>query len=235
MQSIRSILRRQLLEASKPKVRDLEGTKLDPGNRGKKFEDLLLKAFDLVGLKYQKNRTTGAGWDFSPQGTGWRRLLSGKDINVKVAGAKWLFGSSEFTKVLPWDEIEDVDSFDQEKAALKVKGIIKKKGIHRIAFLRPKSKVIEQQIIDAVKAKNIQALEALLVKTNFRVSRLGTKFDVRVSVKDNKIGSIAVDKGGRVFMRSERPRKVAGSLFVGFRVPRASIKKGTGTSIKKEG
>jgi hypothetical protein len=236
MERVKDIIRQQLFEAEKPKpeVRDLEGTKLDVGKRGKSFEATLLKAFDLVGLKYRTNRVTGGLWDVHPEGEGWERLVQNKDINIKVAGARWMFGAAEFTKILPWDEIKDLEAFDKDKAAAKVKKVIRRRGIHKALFLSPKTKDIEKQIDTAVQAKDVEALNKILIKKNFKLRKLGSKFEVRVSIKDNRIGSIAVDSGGKVFMRSERPRMVAGSKLVGFRAPRDALKRAKETKVKTE-
>jgi hypothetical protein len=234
--SLKPLIHRYLVEASrpKPKVRDLEGTKLDAGGRGKSFETKLLKAFDLTGLKYTRNRVTGSLWDIQPKGSGWERLVSHKNVNIKVAGARWMFGSAEFTKILPWDKIEDLEAFDKDKAAAKIKRILKKRGVHRALFLAPATKDIQARIIAAVDKEDVAALNDLLVKKNFKARKLSPGFSVRVSIKDNRIGSIAVDSEGKVFARSERPRNISGSKLVGFRAPRAALKRATATRVKTE-
>jgi hypothetical protein len=224
-ESLRAVLRHHCLVE---KVSDL-----DTGARGKSFEVTLLKAFDLVGLEYTKNRASGAAWDFKATGGNWRKLVGEHEVNIKVAGARWMFGGTEFVKALPWDEIEDVEEFDKDKAAAKVRRILVRKKIPQLVFLKPKDKDVQAQIKQAVDVEDVTALEDLLVKSNFKISKLGRNFSVRVSVRDGKVGSIAVDKSGKVFMRSERPRKMGGSTMVGFRAPRDALKRVPVGSVKK--
>ena len=116
-------------------------------------------------------------------------------------------------------------SFDAEKAAKKVKRIINKIGIADVVFLKPKGKDIQQKISNSVNNKDIETLEKLLVKKNFNAERLGRGYSVRVLTSKDRVTSIAVDKGGKVFMRSEKPRKVGGSMMVAFRTPTAKLSK----------
>lgn len=195
----------------------------DWGMAGKKFEDMFATACRMVGLKFQKNTKTGRAWDFHPTGDGWERIISDKDVNIKVAGTKWMFGSVELTKILPWEN--KPEDFDAEKAAKKVKRIINKIGIADVVFLKPKGKDIQQKISNSVNNKDIETLEKLLVKKNFNAERLGRGYSVRVLTSKDRVTSIAVDKGGKVFMRSEKPRKVGGSMMVAFRTPTAKLSK----------
>jgi hypothetical protein len=195
----------------------------DWGSVGKKFEDTFSAACKLVGLKFQKNTKTGKSWDIHPTGDGWERLYSEKDVNIKVAGTKWMFGSSDLTKILPWEN--KPEDFDVEKAAKKVKRVVNKLGIPDVVFLKPKDKDIQQKITDAVRAKDIEALDKLMVKKNFNAEKLGRGYTVRVLTNNERVTSIAIDKGGKVFMRSEKPRKIGGSMMVTFRTPTAKIGK----------
>ena len=195
----------------------------DWGSAGRKFEDNFAAACKLVGLKFQKNSKTGRAWDLHPTGDGWERIVTDKDVNIKVAGTKWMFGSSELTKILPWDN--KPEDFDAEKAAKRVKRIINKIGIADVVFLKPKSKDIQQKITDGVNNKDTEALEKLLVKKNFNAEKLGRGYSVRVLVSKERVTSIAIDKGGKVFMRSEKPRKIGNSITVAFRTPTAKLGK----------
>lgn len=224
-ESLRDVLRHHCLVE---KTSDL-----DTGARGKAFENTLLKAFDLVGLTYQKHRASGAAWDFKATGGDWRKLVGDHEVNIKVAGARWMFGGTEFVAALPWDEIDDVEAFDKDKAAAKIRRILVRKKIPQLVFLKPKDKEIQAQIKQAVDVEDVVTLEDLLVKSNFKISKLGRNFSVRISVRDGRIGSIAVDKAGKVFMRSERPRKMGGSKMVGFRAPLDALKRVPVGSVKK--
>jgi len=215
-------------------VRDIEGTKLDSGGRGKKFEKVLIKAFDIVGLKYKENRATGALWDIQTVGSGWERLVSDKEVNIKVSGTRWMFGGAEFGRMLPWDEIEDIKTFDPEKAAKTVRRAILKRNVHTAVFLAPKTRDTETEIESAVVKNDKKALVNLLTKENFKVNRLGSSFGVRVSVRDGKIGSIVIEKEGKVWCRSERPREIAGSLQVAFRAPKDALKRVPKSNVKQK-
>ena len=70
-------------------------------------------------------------------------------------------------------------------------------------------------------------------KKNFYIEKLGSGWDVRVLTRDNRVSSIAIDSGGKVFMRSEKPRKLGGTQMVTFRTPTHVPGKGTQGSILK--
>jgi hypothetical protein len=213
-------------------VKDIEGSALDSGGKGKKFERVLIRAFDLVGLGYDENRATGALWDVKTKGEGWKKLVSNKEVNIKIAGTRWMFGGAEFGRALPWDEIENVEAFDTDKAAAKVRKILLKRGVHKTVFLGPKTKDVEQDITKAVTTKDVEKLNTLLVKSNFKANHLGKGFTVRVSTKGNKIGSIAIEKAGKVWARSERPRQISGSMQVAFRSSSAGLKRVKQSGVK---
>lgn len=187
----------------------------DSGGVGKKFEDILLFAFGLIGLKFEKNSKGGKGWDFKPIGDQWLKIINNKNINVKIANTKWLFGSAVFGKIIDWDNFGDDDL---ERAKKEVKKAFSKNGINRILFLRPKTSDIQSDIISATKKNDVIKLKELLQKKNFSIKKLGNSYEVKISVTNKKVSSIVILKDGKVFMRSERPRKVGGSKnFVGFR------------------
>lgn len=204
----------------------------DTGKKGKQFENYFNQALDMVGLKYISNSSTGAVWDIKSVGDDWKRIVNDTDINIKLSGTKWLFGSTYLTKLLPWDE-ELPEDFDKTKYENKVKRFLNKIDIPSTIFLKPKTKDIEQQIIDAVKDENIEQLDKIFVKKNFQAEKLTKQYDVRILTRDNKITSIAIDKGSKVFMRSEKPRKMGGSYIVAFRTPTAKLSK-VDKSVKKD-
>jgi hypothetical protein len=123
-----------------------EKTVDDWGSVGKKFEAKMVRALQLAGLDFEENRYAGSGWDIKPKGTGWVNKLSGKEVNIKQAKTKWMFGSSELYKMLPWDGFKG--DFDVDKAAKKVKRFIKKKGLDKIVYLKPNSPEIQTKIKD---------------------------------------------------------------------------------------
>jgi len=206
-------------------------TDIHHGTEGLRFEDTLLRAFDMVGLSYDKNSAKGAGWDFRPKGAGWKPLIGEKDVNVKVSTAKWLFGTSDLVKALPWDGVPD--DFDFDKAALNVKKILIRRGVHELYFLKPISKEIQNKIAEAVSNRDGEELVKLLVKRNFKLEHLGRGFDVSISQRDGRIGSIAIKKGGKIFARSERPRERKRGTQVAFRMPTSY--KMPATNVAKKG
>ena len=201
------------------KITDTE----DTGSPGKKFEAIFSKALELVGLEFIANTKTGPGWDIKPQGEGWNRLISDKNVNIKVAGTKWMFSASELYSMLPWDGFKG--EFNKEKAAAKVKRFLNKRGISDIVFLKPNNKEIEQKIIAGVAAKDTEALEKLLTKKNFYAEKLGRTYDVRILTNSERVTSIALDRKGKVFMRSEKPRNLGGTVTVTFRSPSPKLGK----------
>lgn len=194
----------------------------DTGEAGKSFEKKFIQAFELVGLDFEVNRASGALWDIRPKGDGWSRMLSNQDVNIKVARTLWMFGTSELGNILPWDNIQD--NFDLEKSKKIIRDILKKKGVSSNVFLKPKDDSVQEAIIQAVDNEDVQALNKLLVKSNFYAEKLGNDYDIRILTKDNYITSIVIMKGGKPFIRSERPRKVGGSSgFVAFKAADASM------------
>ncbi len=143
-----------------------------------------------------------------------------------------MFGSTYLAQILSWGE-ELPEDFDIEKHQQKVTRFINKIGIPSTVFLKPKNSEIEQQIIDAVKEEDVEKLNKIFVKKNFKAEKLTKQYDVRILTRDNKISSIAIDKAGKVFMRSEKPRKTGGSVLVAFRAPSAKLSK-TDKSVRKD-
>jgi hypothetical protein len=214
-----------------------EKTVDDWGSVGKKFEAKMVRALQLAGLDFEENRYAGSGWDIKPKGTGWVNKLSGKEVNIKQAKTKWMFGSSELYKMLPWDGFKG--DFDVDKAAKKVKRFIKKKGLDKIVYLKPNSPEIQTKIKD-IADNNDKEKEAkeVLNKKNFYIEKLSGAWNVRVLTRsdDNgggRVSSIAIDSGGKVFMRSEKPRTLGGTMMVTFRTPTHVPGKGTQGSVIK--
>lgn len=198
----------------------------DWGAAGKKFESIFIKACKLIGLDLEENRYAGRLWDIHAKGNKWKKILSNKDINIKVYGTKWMFGSSELYKILPWDGFNGKE-FDESKAISKVKRILNKLGFNKTVFLKPKNKDIQNKIIQLVKEKNIEELDKIMVSKNFLVNKINN-YDVRILKNSEKITSIVVDYQGKVFMRSEKPRVMGagkGSMMVTFRTPTSKISK----------
>ena len=83
--------------------------------------------------------------------------------------------------------------------------------------------------------EDVDELDALLRKENFAISQLGSDYGIRFVVSKNRIGSIAIDKDGRVFMRTERPRtfsKGKKHAITAFRTPNSKPRY-TITNVKK--
>lgn len=205
----------------------------DAGGRGKKFEDILFKAFDLVGLKYTRNGRSGALWDIRPKGKGWQKIIHDENVNIKIANTKWMFGTAVFSKMLPWDDVTKFSDWSPELYAKRVKRHLNRLGLPSVMYLKPKDKDVQDRITAAVDKEDVPTLNDLLVRKNFTLEKLGKGYSVRITVDGNKIGSIAIDKGGKVFMRSEKPRNVSGSLMVGFRTPGKKMGK-TYKRVKKQ-
>ena len=224
------------------KFRDFLGEAVDivdTGKKGKEFENTFVEALKMVGLKFEVNRYAGRMWDIKPIGDGWLRLVSDKEVNIKVSGTKWMFGTSELYKMLPWEKLPD--DFNKEKAEAKVKRFLNKKGLAQIVYLKPKDKIIQQKIMDAVKSARdddrfIGDIKNLLVKKNFYIEKLGKSYKVRVLANKERVTSVAIDKGGKVFMRSEKPRSMQGTMMVTFRTPTTKLGKAVQKQVKiKEG
>jgi len=196
---------------------------VDTGKKGKEFETKLIKALEMVGLDFEVNHYAGKMWDILPKGDGWLRLVSDKEVNIKVAGTKWMFASTELYKMLPWEKLPD--KWDVDKATKKVRNFLNKKGIAQTVYLKPKDKTIQMAIIDAVDKKDKEKLDTLMVKKNFYIEKLGQGYGVRILTNGERVTSIAIDKDGKVFMRSEKPRKMKGSTVVTFRTPTAKLGK----------
>jgi hypothetical protein len=212
---------RQLIEERQrlQEIKDIE----DSGLGGKKFEQVFVKALRLAGMKFKENVVSGPGWDIHTQGEEWLKLIADKNVNIKVHGTKWMLSSSELYKSLPWDKLPE--DYDPEKYIKKVRSVFSKKGVAQIYFLKPRSAEIQQEIGDAVSKKDVEKIKELLVKKNFLFEKLGQGYGVRILDNGERITSIAITKGGKVFMRSEKPRKMGGSVTVTFRAPTPKISK----------
>ncbi|MFW6272692.1 MAG: hypothetical protein ACOC2U_02795 [bacterium] len=201
------------------KIRDIE----DSGASGKNFEKYFVNAAKLLGLEFEENIANGPGYDIKTKGAEWKRLLSDTEVNIKVYGTKWLFSSTELAKYLPWDELPE--DYKKEKYEKRVRKVLNDKGITQIIFLKPKNKNIQKQIMNAVDNKDIDKLNKLFVKQNFMFEKLGRFYDVRILDNGERVTSIAIDKKGKVFMRSEKPRKLGNTMTVTFRAPSVKISK----------
>jgi hypothetical protein len=196
----------------------------DMGFGGKNFEKALVKALKLAGMKFHENVASGPGWDIHTVGDEWLRLISEKDVNIKVCGTKWMFASSELAKALPWDKLPE--DYSTDRAEKKARNIINKKGIYKIVFLKPKSKDIQGRIVKAANEKDVEAAKGLMIKKNFKFEKLGKGYGIRVLDNGERVTSIALLKDGKVFMRSEKPRQMSkGNALVTFRTPTANISK----------
>jgi len=200
-------------------VKDIE----DSGLKGKEFEKTFVKALKLVGLEFEANVSTGPGWDIKPKSGNWNRILDDADVNIKVFGTKWMFSSKEIYDLLPWDGVSEDFNFDLYQK--RIKRIFRKKGLNDIVFLKPKSKEIQEKIIEATKNKDVETLDDLMTIKNFYAEKLGNSFDVRILTRGNKITSIAIDKKNKVFMRSDPPRKIKGSITLAFKAPTPKLGK----------
>lgn len=190
----------------------------DTGSSGKEFEKKFIQALQMVGLDFDINKNSGALWDIHPKGDNWNRLIDEKDVNIKVARTKWMFGSSELSTIIPWDEPVNLDNM--KFYTDEIKKFFKKKGVQNNYFLKPKDDSIQNSIIRAVDNNDVEMIEKLLVRPNFFIERLGNSYDIRINNKDNYITSIIIIKDGKVFARSERPRSLGGSKgFVAFKTP----------------
>ena len=197
----------------------------DQGFGGKQFEKTLIKAFKLIGLKFVVNAVSGPGWDIHTTGEKWLRLISEKNVNIKVYGTKWMFSSSELYKILPWEKLPE--DFDKAKYEKKIRRVFSKKGVSQIYFLKPKNKEIQERIINATNEKDVAELEKIIVKKNFRFEKIGQNYNINILDNGERITSIAIVKDGKVFMRSEKPRQLGGVMTVTFRSPTPKISKTT--------
>lgn len=193
----------------------------DTGATGKQFEKIFKNSLMLVGLGFESNRGSGALWDIRPTTGDWTKLLNNAYVNIKISRTKWMWGSAELGRILPWDDKDE--NWNEDKYKNKVKRIINK-AVKDIIFLKPASNDIESSIIKFTAEKNVEELNKLFTKANFYAEKLGSSYDIRILSRGNRITSIVIDKGGKPFMRSERPRKMGGSAnFVAFRSDTAKI------------
>ena len=194
----------------------------DSGLSGKEFENVFFQALDLLGLQYSRNSQSGRLWDLTPQGGNWVRLLKGRRANLKVSGTKWMFSDRRLTDMLPWEPGDAPPDFDFDHAAQLVKDYLDSLGLNDVLWLRPASKDIERAVGDAVHRKDKKALRRLMRSENFTSFDLSGYTASVTPAKDNtaRVGSIAIRKGGRVVVRSERPRMISGSPMVAFRIER---------------
>ena len=186
----------------------------DAGATGKEFEILFKQGLEMVGLEHSTDREKG--WDIK-SGGGWKRGLSNKPINIKVSTAVWAFSASELYEMLPWDKMPE--SYDLDKAAAKVKRFLNKRGINKVIFLKPKDITVQKNIVRAVRQKDKKALNDIFKGKNFIAGDL-RGYKVRVlSSNGKRVTSVALDAGGKVFVRSEKPRDINGTITVTFRSP----------------
>jgi hypothetical protein len=205
---------------------------VDTGKKGKEFERKFMQALKMMKLDFDENHYAGRMWDFKPKGKGWEKIISDKPVNVKVAGTKWMFGTSALYKMLPWEKLPE--DFDADKAAAKVKRFLNKKGLKDIVYMKPLDKDIEKRIKKAVDNKDIEGLKKIFIKKNFQVAKLGTTYKVRVLKNKERVTSVAIDHGGKVFMRSEKPRNMKGTMMVNFRTPKPQLTKAKHKPVIKE-
>lgn len=197
----------------------------DFGKLGRKFENIFSRACEIVGLKFKRNSFTGRIWDIHPIGKGWEKILSNEDVNIKTGGTKWMFSSSELYKMLPWDK--KPKDFNEKKATTKVKRMLNKLGVADTIFLKPINGNIQSQITNAVRNEDKEKLDKLMTKENFYAEKLGNDYKIRILTNKKRVTSIAIDKGGHVFMRSERPRPLGSghTMTVTFRTPSKKLGK----------
>lgn len=196
----------------------------DTGASGKEFEQFFIQALHMSDLEFEINRSSGSLWDIHPTEGDWTRILDDRDVNVKVARTKWLFGSALFGTILPWNDIGE--DWDEIKYGKRVKRAINKLGVSDVLFLKPKDETIQNKIIAAVQKKDVNTLNTILTKNNFIAEKLGNNYDVRILTRNNYITSIVLIKSGKVFARAERPRQVGGSAtFVGFKADNPQMSK----------
>jgi hypothetical protein len=219
---------RELLDRLEEKIADIE----DSGLGGKYFEKIFVKALNLIGMEFVANIASGPGWDIHTRGDKWLKLISDKDVNIKVCGTKWMLSSSELAKFLPWEKLpDDYDSLKYEK---KIRRIFAQKKVSQIYFLKPKTLDIQNQIIMATENEDIDILHKLVVKKNFRIEKLGRGYEIKILDNGKRITSVAIIKDGKVFMRSEKPRSIGGTNTVAFRSPTPKISKISRPITKKE-
>ena len=207
----------------------------DWGKVGKEFERKLIQTLELLGLKFDVNRYAGSTWDIKPKGSGWNKL-SGKKVNIKKSRTKWMFGSKQIYNMLPWDGFKG--KFNEKKAAEKVKKFLIDKDIDKVLILKPISPEIQYKIMDLPDIKNANTrkkkAKEILSKNNWYIEGLGKDWNVRVLTKENRVSSVAIDSGGKVFMRSEKPREIGGTNnVVTFRTPTHVPGKGNQGSVIK--
>jgi hypothetical protein len=195
---------------------------VDSGAKGKAFEAWMLKAFDLLGMQYRKNAEAGPLWDLSPVGPGWSRLVRNQRVNLKVSRTKWAFSDRQLVDMLPWATGSMGPEHDLIAAAEQVRDYLNARGLDNVVWLRPKDQGTEDALLKAVRSKDVAALDTLMRGPNFR-STTFKGYTVRVTRhrKDpTRIGSVALQIGGRVAVRSELPRNwgsATGAHRVGFR------------------
>lgn len=135
-----------------------------------------------------------------------------------------MFGSTELWDMLPWDKLPPSFESNKKKYERKVKKFLNKLGLSKVIYLKPKSKEVQKEIIRAVNNKDVKNLDNLLTRDNFAVYKLGRNYDVRILTDGKRVTSIAVDKGRKVFMRSEKPRPLGRSaMVVTFRAPKKML------------
>jgi len=204
----------------------------DSGARGKSFENVFSQALTLLGVDFDSNLQSGPGWDIRTKGEKWLGFLSQKKVNIKVYGTKWMVSSSKLEKDVPWSGLPA--GYSREETEKKVRRILNTGGLPDIFFLKPKDAGVQEKIVSATKLKDIVALQKLFVKKNFMITRLGRKYGLKVLDNGERVTSIAILKDGKVFMRSEKPRKTGRSSVVAFRTPTMKISDKNRAVVKKD-
>jgi len=173
--------------------RDLAEAVPDTGATGKQYEAKFKRACDLLGMKYEESGKTGvagAVWDIRPatDGTPWYPLLRGEDVNLKVVTARFLISSREiylaFHNLARKVKAGEITKAEADKRAERaVRSFFKKAGVPTTLFMKPKSKDIQNSIIKAVNAGDVEALEKLMVADSFSTKMLGEPYNVAIHVK----------------------------------------------------
>lgn len=181
---------------------------LDSGIEGKMFEDNMIRAFELLDLPHVVNSRGGQVWDFMPIGERWDRLITNKQVNVKVHHTIWMFGLQGLSQHIPWEHGGD---FDLHATKNLIHRFFRQKNIHDTWFMKPKDNVVQKKINQAVKDEDVDKLTELFKGKNFLFYTLGHRYtvDFTHSADNETINSIKIYKQGfkNVFMRIRRPQK----------------------------
>ena len=158
------------------------------GTMGKNFEATLLKAFDLLGMPYETQRgASGELWDMHPVGAGWHNLIKDRNVNIKIKSTRWLFSAADVYKAMKAGAHQvRSGTWTPAQAAARVeravRDVFRHKGVSSTAFMKPKSKSINDAITQAVAKKDTKKLADLLVARNFTSKRLGNNYSISIEV-----------------------------------------------------